>query len=186
MSGRAEIGYGWPMRMDEARAALSEAFTTQILQAFETSRRRGSAATYSRLRRFSQPGLHVGHNADLVPEVPAAVVHIRRDAEEPGVTFTWKVETGQAPHPMLRVTRGWLREVVRPGHVVLDGFPVLDVIERDDGGRPVVVTVAAVAGYFDSAMHGWRSHAEALQADVDWTDEATPAVILARATAQPA
>ena len=46
-------------------------------------------------------------------------------------------------------------------------------------GRPVVVTVAAIAGYFDPPS-GWRSHAEALPADVEWAGDGAPVVMLAR------
>jgi hypothetical protein len=132
-------------------------------------------------RRSLTPGRRDGpvpaaHDPRVVPALPEAAVEIRRDAEDDAwVVFSYKVEYGFPPYPVLHVRRDWLSVLARPGHVVLDGYPVLDIVERDPVGRPVAVRVAVVGGFFDSTMHGWRAHADTHHAVVSW-DRGTPTV----------
>src|SRR5947209_6424863 len=102
------------MRMDEARTAIATTVAAAITRAFT-------------LAHSTQPGGYVppapavrvgnhapGHDASRVPPVPAVQVRIDRDSSAPGVVFTWKVESGEAPCIILRVPPNWLRDVVRP------------------------------------------------------------------------
>jgi hypothetical protein len=157
-----------PVRMADARAAIEQSITEAIGRAL-------------RRQHDARPGRHVpraptvrigdyspGHDASQVPPVPTARLQLHRDRDTPTVIFTWKVESGEPPHPILVVPRRWLHEVVRPGHAVLDGHPILQVLNRDTAGRPVRVLAAVFGGYFDTAMHGWRAHGTAVLRTVTW------------------
>jgi hypothetical protein len=47
--------------------------------------------------------------------------------------------------------------VVRPGYAVLDERPVIQILERDDTGRPTRILTTAVSGLYDTMLHGWRA-----------------------------
>jgi len=47
--------------------------------------------------------------------------------------------------------------------VILDGFPVLDVLDRDSHGRPTSIRAAVIHGNFDNTMHGWRAQTDLIQ-----------------------
>ncbi|MDN5916919.1 MAG: hypothetical protein L0I76_17740 [Pseudonocardia sp.] len=181
------------MRIAEARAVLSTAFTAQVRAAFDRaafdraafdraafdraahpSAQLGHGAAY-RPRNLT-PGrrcgpIHPGHDPRTVPEVAAAEVEIRRGDEQARVVFSYKVEQGYPPYPVLYVGRDYLTAIARRGHVLLDGLAVLEVCERDTRGRPAAIRAAVVAGFFDSSMHGWRAHADTHHARVDWAGE---------------
>lgn len=168
------------MLIDQARDLLSETFTAEIRRAFIwTVEHHGPGVRDRYARQIAKtPPRNPGHNPLAVPEVPAATINIRRrPRENASITFTYKVEYGQPPYPILNVRPDWLIQVVRRDHVVLDGFPVLDVLDRDSHGRPATIRAAVVTGYFDSTMHGWRAWAYTHEAAVDW-DGDTPTIVL--------
>lgn len=124
------------------------------------------------LPRFRAGHDRAGHDPNRVPEVPAAQVEIARRAEDdPRILFTYKVEYGDPPNPVLHVRRNYLAAIAHPGHVLLDGWVVLDVADRDRAGRPVAIRVAVVGGSFDGSMHGWRADAHTYHACVHWHTE---------------
>lgn len=163
------------VRIAEARTVLSTAFTTQIQQVFtrahasDTADGVAAALARSGLPRFRAGDDPAGHDPTRVPRVPAAEVEIQRRADDDArIWFSYKVEYGWPPNPVLHVRRNWLSVVARPGHVLLDGWVVLDVVERDPGGRPATIRTAVVGGFYDGSMHGWRAHAETYDARVHW------------------
>lgn len=160
------------MRMDEARAAIASTVAAAITDAF--TRAHDPHSGY----RLPQPSVRVGthapgHDATTVPPVPPVQLRLDHDSTSPGVAFTWKVESGEPPYLILRVPPHWLRDVVRPGHVVLDGHPVLAILDRDGAGRPAQVLAVAVGGGYDTMMHGWRAHGTALPRAVTWDPDGT-------------
>lgn len=164
------------MLIAQSRELLSETFTAEIRRAFIWTLEHHEAPR-AFARRKPTPR-NPGHDPFAVPEVPAATVDIRRRPREDAiVVFTYKVEHGRPPYPILHVRPDWLTQVARRDHVVLDGFPVLDVLDRDHHGRPTAIRAAAITGYFDTVMHGWRAWAHTHEAEVDW-EGGTPAVIL--------
>jgi hypothetical protein len=164
------------MRMEQARTAIAAAITQAVTRAFRASHQ-AYQGRYTPVGPALRTGSHAaGHDAAQVPPVPPAQLRIDRDSASPGVVFTWKVESGQPPHAILRVAPQWLREVVRPGHAVLDGHPVLQVLDRQADGLPTEVLAVAVAGHFDSAIHGWRAHGAAVAKQVSWQPDGTARV----------
>ena len=179
------------VRIAEARAALSAAFTAQIEQAFAHAHTHTEPARMSegvRVPAFRAGPPGPGHDPRRVPVVPAAEVEIRRDVRHHDdrrgdgrgdgrddgaarVAFTYKVEYGHPPSVVLHVRPDWLGAVARPGHVLLGGWAVLEVTDRDLGGRPSQVRVAVIGGFFDPTMHGWRAHADTHHAHVSWDPE---------------
>ena len=156
------------MRMDEARTAIATTVAAAITDVF-TRAHQAQPVGYTLRAPAVRVGTHAaGHDASAVPEVPPAQVRIDRDSDSPGVVFTWKVESGEPPYLILRVPPHWLRDVVRPGHAVLDGHPVLAILDRDSAGRPLQVLAVAVGGSYDTVMHGWRAHGAALPRTVTW------------------
>ena len=160
-----------PVRMSEARAAIERCITQSIGEAFGRDHASRSGRFVFPAPRVCMGSWAPGHDAGRVPVVPAARLQLRRDSDSPGVVFTWKVESGELPYPILLVPRRWLAEVVRPGHAVLDGHPVLQVLDRDPDRRPARVLVAVFGGYYDSAMHGWRAHGAARARAVVWAGD---------------
>lgn len=166
------------MLIAQARDLLSETFTAEIRRAFiwSVEHHGESLCAYYARKMAKTPPRNPGHNPLAVPEVPAAVVNIRRhQREEARITFTYKVEYGDPPYPILNVRPDWLAQVVRRDHVVLDGLPILDVLDRDDHGRPTAIRAAIISGHFDNTMHGWRAHAHTHEAEVHWNGD-TPTI----------
>lgn len=153
---------------------LGTAFTTQIQQVFaRTAAHPGTDRVTAVMARRGHPRFRAGddpagHDPTRVPEVPAAEVEIRRDAEHARILFTYKVEYGYPPDVVLHVRHNWLSAVAGPGHVLLDGQAVLDVCDHDPAGRPATIRTAVVGGFFDSTMHGWRADAHTYYAHVHW------------------
>lgn len=167
------------MLIGQAREQLSETFTAEIRRAFIRSLEHHShlRALYTRRPTPVNPA----HNPLAVPAVPAAVIDIRRHPScvDATIVFTYKVEYGHPPYPILDVRPDWLSRVVRRDHVVLGGYPILDVLDRDNAGRPTAVRAARVSGVFDTTLHGWRASGYTHEAVVDW-DGGGPTVTLGR------
>jgi hypothetical protein len=160
------------MRMDEARAVIASTVAAAITETF--TRAHDAHSGYRLPAPSFRVGTHaVGHDPTTVPPVPPVQIRLDRDSASPGVAFTWKVESGEPPYLILRVPPHWLRDVVRPGHVVLDGHPVLAILDRDASGRPAQVLAVAVGGGYDTMMHGWRAAGTALCRAVTWDSEET-------------
>jgi hypothetical protein len=101
-----------PVRMSEARAAIERCITVSIEDAFGRDH-----ASRTGCRVFPTPAMCFGsyapgHDAGRVPPVPTARLHLRRDSDSPGVVFTWKVESGEPPYPILVVPRRWLTRII--------------------------------------------------------------------------
>jgi hypothetical protein len=90
--------------------------------------------------------------------------------------FTWKVESGQPPCAMVRVPPHWLRDVVRSGHVVIDGHLVLQILGYDQRDRPAQILTMVVSGGYDPHNHGWRAHGAAVPRSVTWAADGRPHV----------
>ncbi|GGM23008.1 hypothetical protein GCM10007977_025250 [Dactylosporangium sucinum] len=165
------------MRMDEARAAIGTAIAATIARDFVRAHREQQRIGYVPGPPTIRAGNHTaGHDASRVPTVPPAQLRIDRDSDSPGAIFTWKVESGEPPHAILRVPHHWLRDVVRPGHAVLDGHPVVQILDRDPDGRPAQILAVVVGGGFDPQIHGWRAHGDAVPRSVTWAPDGTPHV----------
>ncbi|WP_406737143.1 hypothetical protein OG365_00160 [Streptomyces sp. NBC_00853] len=122
-----------------------------------------------------------GHDASRVPEVPAARVESTVTDGEPGIVFSFKVEYGDEPLVQLSVPRTWARQVAGAGWAVVDGRPVVDVLEWDDSvtpARPVRVRTALIWADYDARMHGWRAHADTRTCRVAWTGEGTASLVM--------
>jgi hypothetical protein len=161
--------------MDEARSLISTAISTAITRTFQRDHAQFEELDYVPGPPAQRVGDDAaGHDASRVPPVPATMLRICRDSEDPDVAFTWKVESGQPPYAIIHVAPSWLREVARPGYAVLDGYPVLQILRRDQEGRPTLVLAMAVGGSYDAAIHGWRAHGLPVQKTVAWTTDGTP------------
>ena len=146
------------MRMDEARALIGAAISAAIVRDFMRAHHRHERTGYVPGPPSIRTGDHAaGHDASQVPAVPPTQLHIDRDSADPGVIFTWKVESGQPPYTIVRVSPHWLRDVVRPGYAVIDGHPVLQILARDQQSRPVQILTVVVGGEYDPYNHGWRA-----------------------------
>lgn len=168
---------------------LSTAFTTQIQQVFtrahasDTADGVAAALARAQLPRFRAGADPAGHDPTRVPDVPTAEVEIARRADgDARIRFTYKVEAGYPPNPVLHVRRNWLSAVAAPGYLLLAGQAVLDVCDRDPGGRPETIRTAVVDGFFDPSQHGWRAQAHTYDAHVHWHHD-HPTVELGRVIA---
>jgi hypothetical protein len=168
------------MQMAEARAVIGDAVSAAIAESFARDLQERDDCAPS-LPRFAGGEFAPGHDASRVPPVPRAQLRIDRDSSTPGVIFTWKVESGDPPYVIADVPPHWLRDVVRPGYAVIDRHMVLQVLSRDNEGRPSQVLAMVVGGHFDAAMHGWRADGAAVACDVEWAD-GTPAIVLPQGT----
>lgn len=56
---------------------------------------------------------------------------------------------------------------------MLGGHPVLEILGRDDEGRPVRVLVVLIMGNYDGRMHGWRAAGFAVTRSVEWDPDGT-------------
>jgi hypothetical protein len=117
-----------------------------------------------------------GHDASQVPAVSPAELRIDRDSSDPGVVFTWKVESGHPPYAILRVPPHWPRDLVRPGVAVLAGYPVVSILDRDPAGRPARILAMVVGGRYDAHTHGWRADGRTFEKTVTWTADGMPVV----------
>ncbi|WP_405787094.1 hypothetical protein OG753_03610 [Streptomyces sp. NBC_00029] len=116
-----------------------------------------------------------------MPEVPLARVESTVTDGEPGMFFTYKVEYGDEPLVQLSVSRTWARQVAGAGWAVVDGLPVVDVLEWDDHvtpRRPTRVQTALISADYDTRMHGWRAHADTRTCRVAWTGEGTASIVM--------
>lgn len=161
--------------MAEARAVIGDAVSAAIAADFarDMRQRRGFVP---RPPRFAAGEFAAGHDASRVPDVPRAQLRIDRDSENPGVIFTWKVESGDPPHVIARVPPHWLRDVVRPGYAVIAGRLVLQILARQADGRPLQILAMVAGGYYDASMHGWRAHGRAASCAVAWAADGTPSI----------
>jgi hypothetical protein len=139
------------MRMAEARAAIGDAVSAAIVADFEVDMTQRSGYVPGPPTLIAGECV-TGHDASRVPDVPRAQLSVDRDSGDPGVIFTWKVESGDPPHVFAQVPPHWLRDVVRPGYAVIDGRPVLQILTRMLDGRPTRILSVAVGGYYDSSM----------------------------------
>lgn len=163
--------------MAEAREAIGLAIAAAIARDFTLAHREQDQLGYLPGPPTVRTGVNrAGHDASRVPTLPTAQLRIDRDHAEPGVTFTWKVESGDVPYVMLRVQPHWLREVIRPGYAVLDGHPVLQILTRDPAGRPGQIVAVVVGGAFDPHNHGWRAYGTTAPRAVTWSPDGTPYV----------
>lgn len=94
--------------------------------------------------------------------------------------FAWKVESGDPPRLIIDVPSHWLRDVVRPGYAVLDGLPVLAILEYDADGRPSQAAAVSVEGHYDASIHGWRASGHAGLYTVTWASGGIPALTAGR------
>lgn len=162
------------MRMDEARAAIATAVAESITHAF-TQAHAAQPAGYTPPAPAVRVGTYApGHDATRVPPVPPARLRLDRDSTVPGVTFTWKVESGEAPYLILRLPPHWMRDVVWPGHAVLDGHPVLAILARHPDNRPAQVLAVTIDGKYDASIHGWRASGTAHHRTVTWEPDGAP------------
>lgn len=166
------------MRMGPARAVLAERVTDRIRECFAAACDRDQLPAAAGVAVSTAPALARGsgsvcsaHDPSRVPSVPAATVEIDRSARHAGtMVLTYKVEQGYPPHAQLRVPANWPATVAHRGHVVLAGYPVLAVLDRDSAARPARARVAVIDGMFDPMMHGWRAWARTATAELDWDD----------------
>jgi hypothetical protein len=94
--------------------------------------------------------------------------------------FSYKVEYGTGPLVQLSVPRTWARRIAGAGWAVVDGRPVVDVVEWDTGvtpARPARVRTALVFADYDAAMHGWRAHADNRTCRVAWAEDGTASLV---------
>ncbi|MFF2146376.1 hypothetical protein [Kitasatospora sp. NPDC058190] len=96
---------------------------------------------------------------------------------EPGVTFTWKSESGTTPYCQMDAPTGWTPQVAHAGHAVIDGRPVTAILDWDDRRRPGKVLTVNFAGYFDTSIHGWRAWSRDIVRVVDWADPDRPRLL---------
>jgi hypothetical protein len=163
------------MRMDEARALIGATISAAIVRDFMREHREHQRVGDVPCPPTMRMGEHAaGHDASRVPAVPLTQLRIDRDSADPGVVFTWKVESGQPPYAMVRVPPHWLRDVVRPGYAVIDAHPVLQILAYDRQGRPAQILTVVVGGGYDPHNHGWRAHGAAVRRGVTWAADGHP------------
>jgi hypothetical protein len=163
------------MQMAEARAVIGDAVSAAIAADFARDRQAWGDFVLP-TPAFAAGECAAGHDASRVPDVPRAQLTLDRDSDSPGGFLTWKVESGDPPYVFAQVPPHWLRDVVRPGYAVIDGHLVLQILERDSGGRPSQILTMVFDGGFDSSMHGWRAQGLALTRTVAWSADGTPSV----------
>lgn len=166
----------------QARELIGRAVTDAVRSGFEAWFNDMDYATHPDPPPAFRAGRErAGHDVSRVPEVPAARVESRVTEGEPGVLFTYKVEYGAEPLIQLSVPRTWARKVAGAGWAVVDGRPVVDVLEWDDSvspARPARVRTALVSADYDASMHGWRAHADNRTCRVAWTSEDTASLVM--------
>jgi hypothetical protein len=126
--------------------------------------------------RGSRGQLHPAYDAARAPEVPSTVVRMRQvpAGGHTGVIFTWKVESGHPPYFLIGVPTYWPRRIAAPGWAIVADHPVVDVLAWDAQRRPAKIKSVNLSSFFDSSIHGWRSWADNVEYDVDWSDPERP------------
>ncbi|MFF4550805.1 hypothetical protein [Streptomyces sp. NPDC001435] len=51
---------------------------------------------------------------------------------------------------------------------------MVDVLAWDTQRRPIKIKSVSLYSFFDSSIHGWRSWANNVEYDVDWSDPERP------------
>ncbi|MFG2489080.1 hypothetical protein ACGFSI_40855 [Streptomyces virginiae] len=170
------------MRVGQARELIGQVVTDAVRSGFEAWFDDMDYATHPAPTPAFRAGREsAGHDASRVPEVPRARVESEVTDDEPKVFFTFKVEYGSEPIIQLSVPRTWARQVAGAGWAVVDGRPVVDVLEWDDSvtpARPTRVRTALISADYDASMHGWRAHADNRTCLVAWTSEGTASLVM--------
>ncbi|WP_406116636.1 hypothetical protein OG572_42700 [Streptomyces virginiae] len=170
------------MRVGQARELIGQAVTDAVRSGFATWFDDMDYATHPAPPPAFKAGRELaGHDASCVPEVRPARVESTITDDDPKMFFTYKVEYGDEPLVQLSVPRTWARQVAGAGWAVVDGLPVVDVLEWDDSvtpRRPTRVQTALISADYDAQMHGWRAHADNRTCRVAWTDEGTAALVM--------
>ncbi|MFF5019545.1 hypothetical protein [Streptomyces sp. NPDC001165] len=162
------------MRTAEARSSIATWVTKEVNNGFH--RAVEESATSRAARRRSREGLHPAHDAARAPEVPPTLVRMRQvpTGERTGVIFTWKVESNDPPCFIIDVPTYWPRRIAAPGWALVADRPVIDVLAWDAQRRPTAIKSVSLYSFFDSSIHGWRSWADNVEYDVDWSDSERP------------
>jgi hypothetical protein len=170
------------MTAAQARRTIGEAVSARITGLFEAClaemRKDGIVDVYA---KSWQGSTLPGHNPATVPPVPVAEVVTRKVCLDPGVVFTWKSESGDAPYFRMETPAGWMTEVAHRGLAVIDGLPVSAVLAWDGEHRPAEVLTVELTGYFDVGIHGWRAWSRDVVRAVDWSDSDRPKLFAASA-----
>ncbi|MGW3061754.1 hypothetical protein ACWC98_38445 [Streptomyces goshikiensis] len=170
------------MRVGQARELIGQAVTDAVRAGFTAWYDAMDYATHPAPPPAFQAGRErAGHDASRVPHVPAARVESRITDAEPGMFFTYKVEYGAEPLIQLSLSRTWARQVAATGWAVMDGRPVIDVLEWDHSttpARPARVRTALISADYDAGMHGWRAHADNRSCRVAWTSQGTGSLVM--------
>ncbi|GAA2639223.1 hypothetical protein GCM10010425_48970 [Streptomyces spororaveus] len=170
------------VRVGQARELIGKAVTDAVRGGFEAwFDDMDYAAHPAPTPAFKAGRERTGHDASRVPEVPLARVESTVTGDDPKVFFTYKVEYGGQPLVQLSVRPTWARQVAGAGWAVMDGRPVVDVLEWDDSvtpARPARVRTALISADYDASMHGWRAHADNRACRVAWTREGTATIVM--------
>ncbi|KUN53992.1 hypothetical protein AQJ46_50145 [Streptomyces canus] len=164
------------VRTAEARAAIATWVTKEVTDGFRHTVEESDTSRAS--RRRSQERLHPAYNEARAPEVPPTVVRMRQvpAGARTGVIFTWKVESDRPPYFIIDVPTYWPRRIAAPGWALVADSPVVDVLSWDAQRRPVKIKSVSLYFFFDASIHGWRSWADNVAYDVDWSDPERPAL----------
>jgi hypothetical protein len=157
------------MRAAEARQAIGAAVSDQVRAMFEYQ----AQDNRQRTAKAGDSGSAVHRDRVQVPEVPVTVVETRQVVTDPKVIFTWKVRHDAHPIFIMYVPSYWTRRIVAQGWALLDGFPVLDVLDWDESGQPRRVHTVDFSGYWDGRW-GWRATAADTVRLVDWSEPDAP------------
>ncbi len=163
------------MKTTEARDLIAEWLTARISEGFEHWVNESPTARAA--RRYQRPAqCHPAHDPTKAPRVPKALVDTRQvpPGNRTSVIFTWKVETDEPPYFIADVPTYWPRRIVAPGWAMVAGRPVIDVLEWDELRRPLRIKTVKLWSHFDPTIHGWRSWADNVEADVDWSSPDQP------------
>ncbi|OIV39346.1 hypothetical protein BIV57_00420 [Mangrovactinospora gilvigrisea] len=174
--GRSPVPGLAPRRVATVRAEIGRALAVLVHDGFAAwHHSAGPAVPPPAFTASNREADRRGHDATTVPQVPHAIVDIRADADParrgPHATFSYKVEYAAPPRIELSVMADWGTLVAVPGRHLLDGRPVLAILQADDSGRPVRIQTIDVEAYFDTGMHGWRAWAEDRTATVSWSGD---------------
>ncbi|MEV6583681.1 hypothetical protein AB0M92_36710 [Streptomyces sp. NPDC051582] len=170
------------MKVGQARELIGQAVTDAVRSGFANWFKTMDYATHpAPPPQFRAGRERAGHDASRVPEVPAARVESRITDGEPGMFFTYKAEYGTEPLIQLSVSRTWARQVAATGWAVVEGLPVVDVLEWDHSvapARPARVRTALIYADYDAGMHGWRAHADNQTCRVAWSRQGSASLVM--------